>query len=504
MRVLRSVAVERIGSSRCRTGCNCCSINSPIRSRPPTPRFVWKQSATDSGDRNPHQGARRRTIRKSASTPPKRWRISTQTAAVETLATVARDEPAFRVNALAALSAMDDVMAYDALRELLDVAKCRDPLRRVPRFVGNERTRSAGPRRPDGRPVHVPRARCCRAADDSRHRQLPAGSRVVRQGPAASSCRWCSTPGQNILVNGQSGGKIIVSRFYPGPGAGAADGFDERRRSGPRDRRSGRHLSGRRAGAATSQAGRRAQEPLPGRRACRSRAASTTATPPSTTPKKTVSTHRPRSRRTRRSTSPRRCRTCSRNSASEVEDCGVQSADCQTGTPQSRTPDSRHSTLPCSKRSNSPASRASPIARGSSFPRGVSIVVGPNGSGKSNVVDAVKWVLGSQSAKSLRGQEMTDVIFNGCATRGPLGTAEVTLTLDNSDGKLGDRRPRRPRHPPRLSQRRGRIPDQSPALPAARHPRTAWRAPASRPKPTASSSRARSTCSCSRRRAIGG
>ena len=70
------------------------------------------------------------------------------------------------------------------------------------------------------------------------------------------------------------------------------------------------------------------------------------------------------------------------------------------------------------------------------FPRGVSIVVGPNGSGKSNVVDAVKWVLGSQSAKSLRGQEMTDVIFNGCATRGPLGTAEVTLTLDNSDGQL--------------------------------------------------------------------
>ncbi len=70
------------------------------------------------------------------------------------------------------------------------------------------------------------------------------------------------------------------------------------------------------------------------------------------------------------------------------------------------------------------------------FPRGVSIVVGPNGSGKSNVVDALKWVLGSQSAKSLRGHEMTDVIFNGCATRGPLGTAEVTLTLDNSDGHL--------------------------------------------------------------------
>jgi len=70
------------------------------------------------------------------------------------------------------------------------------------------------------------------------------------------------------------------------------------------------------------------------------------------------------------------------------------------------------------------------------FPRGISVVVGPNGSGKSNLVDAVKWVLGSQSAKSLRGKEMTDVIFNGCASRGPLGTGEVTLTLDNATGQL--------------------------------------------------------------------
>src|SRR6187455_712288 len=72
------------------------------------------------------------------------------------------------------------------------------------------------------------------------------------------------------------------------------------------------------------------------------------------------------------------------------------------------------------------------------FPPGITVIVGPNGSGKSNIVDAIKWVLGEQSAKSLRGKEMSDVIFKGLGTGGRkmMNTAEATIVFDNSERRL--------------------------------------------------------------------
>nr|HPG64551.1 AAA family ATPase [Saccharofermentans sp.] len=67
------------------------------------------------------------------------------------------------------------------------------------------------------------------------------------------------------------------------------------------------------------------------------------------------------------------------------------------------------------------------------FDKGMTAVVGPNGSGKSNVTDAIRWVLGEQSVRSLRGGKMEDVIFNGTQSRKQMNYAEVSMILDNSD-----------------------------------------------------------------------
>ena len=75
------------------------------------------------------------------------------------------------------------------------------------------------------------------------------------------------------------------------------------------------------------------------------------------------------------------------------------------------------------------------------FPGSVTAVVGPNGCGKSNISDAVSWALGEQSAKTLRGERMDDVIFNGSSKRRPLGMAEVILTLSTRARTGGERIP---------------------------------------------------------------
>ena len=70
------------------------------------------------------------------------------------------------------------------------------------------------------------------------------------------------------------------------------------------------------------------------------------------------------------------------------------------------------------------------------FKPGITAVIGPNGSGKSNISDAIRWVLGEQSMKSLRGAKSEDIIFAGTQARKSLGFAEVSIVIDNSDGKL--------------------------------------------------------------------
>jgi chromosome segregation protein len=70
-------------------------------------------------------------------------------------------------------------------------------------------------------------------------------------------------------------------------------------------------------------------------------------------------------------------------------------------------------------------------------PTNLTGVVGPNGCGKSNIIDAVRWVMGEGSARVLRGELMSDVIFSGSSTRKPVGTATVELLFDNSDGQIG-------------------------------------------------------------------
>src|SRR5579872_7075783 len=71
------------------------------------------------------------------------------------------------------------------------------------------------------------------------------------------------------------------------------------------------------------------------------------------------------------------------------------------------------------------------------FPGNLGAIVGPNGCGKSNIIDAVRWVMGESSAKQLRGESLTDVIFNGSTARQPVSQASVELNFDNSSASIG-------------------------------------------------------------------
>lgn len=79
------------------------------------------------------------------------------------------------------------------------------------------------------------------------------------------------------------------------------------------------------------------------------------------------------------------------------------------------------------------------------FPSNMAAVVGPNGCGKSNIIDAVRWVMGESSAKNLRGESMTDVIFNGSSGRKPVSQASIELVFDNSETTWSANMPPMPR-----------------------------------------------------------